>query len=614
MKTVRLSCAQALIKYLIAQKIIINGKKEPLFPGAFGIYGHGNVACIGQAMEEYKEELPGYRGHHEQNMALTGIGYARAMRRKQIFIATSSVGPGSTNMVTAAAVALSNRLPILLLPGDTFASRFPDPVLQQVENFTSPTETANDSFKSVSRYFDRIVRPEQILASLPQAIQVMLDQADCGPATISMAQDVQGEAYDYPEIFFEEKIHEIRRIQPDPNQILAAAEQLKTSKQPIIIAGGGVLYSEAEKELSDFAKKHNIPVTPTVMGIGCMDRDDPYYIGAIGALGVGSSNNLSKDTDLALAVGTKLGDFTTGSWANFENEDFKLVSINTTRFDVTKHRATPVISDAKVGFQELSKALGDWKASSIWYDKAVKERTEWDAYVNKESGPTNIELPSYAHAVGAIYRNADPSDIVVTAAGGLVGEVVQIWKPKQKNTFETEWGFSCMGYEISGALGIKMAKPEQDVIVFVGDGSYLLANSDIYSSVIYEKKLIIVVCDNGGHMVINRLQLAKGGKEYICNLRAARATNLQFVDFEAHAKSMGANGETVSSTSELEAAFLRAKKSDKTYVISLKTDGYQWLDGTSFWESPTLEVHSSEENKKAYEDFAKGKNKQRKGV
>jgi len=614
MKTIKLSCSHALFKYLIAQKTIIDGKKVPLFPGAFGIYGHGNVACIGQAMEECKDELPGYRGHHEQNMALTGIGYARAMRRKQIFIATSSVGPGSTNMVTAAAVALSNRLPILLLPGDTFASRFPDPVLQQVENFTNPTETANDSFKSVSRYFDRIVRPEQILTSLPQAIQVMLDPADCGPATISMAQDVQGEGYDYPEIFFEEKIHEIRRIHPDPNQIKVAAEKLISSSQPIIIAGGGVLYSEAEKELSDFAKKHNIPVTPTVMGLGCMDRDDPYYIGAIGALGVGSSNSLSKDTDLALAVGTKLGDFTTGSWANFENENFKLVSINTTRFDVTKHTATPVISDAKIGFEELSKALGDWKAPSVWFDRAVKERTEWDAYVNKESGPTNQKLPSYAHAVGAVYRNAEPSDIVVTAAGGLVGEVVQIWKPKQKNTFETEWGFSCMGYEISGALGIKMAKPDQDVIVFVGDGSYLLANSDIYSSVIYDKKLIIVVCDNGGHMVINRLQLAKGGKEYICNLRAARATNLQFVDFEAHAKSMGANSETVSSTSELEAAFLRAKKSDKTYIISVKTDGYQWLDGTSFWESPTLEVSSSDENKKAYKDFLEGKNKQRRGV
>ena len=301
MKTIKLSCSHALFKYLIAQKTIIDGKKVPLFPGAFGIYGHGNVACIGQAMEEFQSDLPGYRGHHEQNMALTGIGYARAMRRKQIFIATSSVGPGSTNMVTAAAVALSNRLPLLLIPGDTFSSRFPDPVLQQVENFNAPTETQNDSFKSVSRYFDRITRPEQILSSLPQAIQVMLDPADCGPATISMSQDVQGEVYDYPEVFFEEKVHEIRKVYPDPNQIQVAAEQIKQSKQPIIISGGGVLYSEAEKELSEFAKKHNIPVTSTVMGIGCMTHDDPYYISAVGCLGEGSSNNLSKDTDMALS-------------------------------------------------------------------------------------------------------------------------------------------------------------------------------------------------------------------------------------------------------------------------------------------------------------------------
>jgi len=614
MKSIKLSCSHALIKYLVSQKIIIENKKMPLFPGAFGIYGHGNVACIGQAMEEFQEQLPGYRGHHEQNMALTGIGYARAMRRKQIFIATSSVGPGSTNMVTAAAVALSNRLPILLLPGDTFSSRFPDPVLQQVENFNSPTETQNDSFKAVSKYFDRITRPEQILSSLPQAVNTMLDPADCGPAVISMSQDVQGEAYDYPEVFFEEKIHQIRRIYPDPNQIKIAAEKLKLSKQPIIISGGGVLYSEAEQEISDFAKKHNIPVTATVMGIGCMKKDDPYYISAIGCLGEGSSNNLATDTDLALAVGTKLGDFTTGSWTNFENENFQLVSINTSRFDTTKHRATPVVSDAKVGLSELSKALGEWKAPDNWYKRALEEKNKWDAYVVKESGPTNQEVPSYAHAVGAVYRNADPSDIVVTAAGGLVGEVVQIWKPKELNTFETEWGFSCMGYEISGALGIKMAKPDQDVIVFVGDGSYLLQNSDIYSSVIYEKKLIIVVCDNGGHMVINRLQLAKGGKEYLCNLKAARASNVQFVDFEAHAKSMGANAETVKTTSELESAFKRAKESDKTYVISMLTHGYEWLEGTAFWESPTLETHTNEENKKAYQDFVDGKNKQRKGV
>ena len=614
MKTVRLSCAHALFKFLIAQKTIIDGKKVPLFPGAFAIYGHGNVACLGQAMEEFQSDLPGYRGHHEQSMALSGIGYARAMRRKQIFIATSSSGPGAMNMVTAAGVALSNRLPLLLLPGDVFASRFPDPVLQQVENFNSPVENQNDAFKPVSRFFDRITRPEQILNSLPQAIQIMLDPADCGPATIAISQDVQGESFDYPETFFEERVHEIRRIHPDPNQVKVAAEKLKNSKQPIIISGGGVLYSEAEEDLSQFAKKHNIPVTATAMGIGCMAKEDPYYIGGIGGLGEKSANNLSKETDLALAIGTKLADFTTGSWANFESDNFQLVSLNAARFDTVKHLATPVVSDAKIGLQQLSEALGDWKAPDNWYQKAVKERAEWEAYVEKQSGPTNQEEPSYAHAVGAVYRNADPSDIVVTAAGGLVGEVVQVWKPKQINTFETEWGFSCMGYEISGALGIKMAKPKQDVVVFLGDGSYLLSNSDIYSSVLYDQKLIIIVCDNGGHMVINRLQLAKGGKEYICNLRSARAKNLQFVDFENHARSMGANAETVNSTSELEAAYKRAKESDKTYVIVIKTHGYEWLEGTAFWESPTLQDPITKENKEALDDFKDGKDKQRKGV
>ena len=614
MKTIRLSCAHALFKFLIAQKTIIDGKKVPLFPGAFAIYGHGNVACLGQAMEEFQSDLPGYRGHHEQSMALTGIGYARAMRRKQIFIATASSGPGSMNMVTAAGVALSNRLPLLLLPGDVFASRFPDPVLQQIENFNSPVENQNDAFKPVSRFFDRITRPEQILNSLPQAINIMLDPADCGPATISISQDVQGESFDYPEAFFEERVHEIRRIHPDPNQVKVAAEKLKNSQQPIIISGGGVLYSEAEEELSNFAKKHNIPVTATAMGIGCMTKDDPYYIGGIGGLGEKSANNLSKDTDLALAIGTKLADFTTGSWANFESEKFQLVSLNAARFDTVKHLATPIISDAKIGLQQLSDALGDWKAPEAWYQRAIKERTEWEAHVQKQSGPTNQEEPSYAHAVGAVYRNADASDIVVTAAGGLVGEVLQVWKPKQINTFETEWGFSCMGYEISGALGIKMAKPDQDVVVFLGDGSYLLNNTDIYSSVLYDQKLIIVLCDNGGHMVINRLQLAKGGKEYICNLRAARATNLQFVNFENHAKSLGANAETVSSTSELEAAYKRAKDSDKTYVIVIKTHGYEWLEGSAFWESPTLQDPITKENKDALADFQGGKEKQRKGV
>ena len=614
MKKIKLTCAHAIIKHLIAQKILIDGKKEQLFAGAFGIFGHGNVACLGQALQENQQKLPTYRGHHEQNMALTGIAYARAKRRKQFFVATSSVGPGSTNMVTASAVAMSNRLPILFLPGDTYANRMPDPVLQQVEHFNNPGITQNDAFKPVTKYFDRITRPEQILQTLPQAIQTMLDPADCGPACLSLSQDVQGETFEYPEEFFKERVHNIRRPRPDDFQIKQAAEQIKKSKNPLLISGGGVFYSDAMEDLSNFAIKHNIPVTQTVMGYSTMKRDHSHFLGPIGGLGGKAANNLAKQTDLAIAVGTKLADFTTGSWANFENPDFSLVSVNVSRFDASKHLAQSVIGDAKVSLQELSNALGDWKAPDEWHKKSRDELKNWNDYVDKESGPTNQELPSYAHAVGAIYRNSDPTDIAVTAAGGLVGEVVQIWRPKELNTHETEWGFSCMSYEISGALGVKMANPDKEVIAFVGDGSYLLFNSDIYSSVITNNKLIIVLCDNGGHAVINRLQLFKGGKEFNCLFNSSKAPNLVPVNFAKHAESMGAKSEEVSSISELEEAFKRAKKSDVTYLISIKTHSYEWLEGSAYWESPTLEMPSTKENEEALKLHKEGKSKQRQGV
>ena len=614
MNKIKLTCAHAIVKHLISQKILIDGKKEALFAGAFGIFGHGNVACLGQALQENQKELPTWRGHHEQNMALTGIAYARAKRRKQIFVATSSVGPGSTNMVTAAAVAMSNRLPILFLPGDTYANRMPDPVLQQVEHFNNPGITQNDAFKAVTKYFDRITRPEQILQTLPQAIQIMLDPADCGPVCLSLSQDVQGEVFDYPEEFFKENNHAIRRPRPDDHQIKLAAEKIKRTKCPIIISGGGVFYSDAMNELGNFATKHNIPVTQTVMGYSTMKKDHPYFVGPIGGLGGKAANNLAKQTDMAIAIGTKLGDFTTGSWANFENSAFQLVSINVARFDANKHLAQSVIGDAKVSLRELSLALGNWKAPDNWYKKSRTELKAWNEYIDKESGPTNQKLPSYAHTVGAIYRKASPHDIAVTAAGGLVGESVQIWRPKELNTFETEWGFSCMGYEISGALGIKMANPDKEVISFVGDGSYLLQNSDIYSSVITDHKLIIIVCDNGGHAVINRLQLFKGGKEFNCQFDSSKNTKLVNVNFAKHAESLGATGEEVDSIADLEKAFERAKKSKKTYVISIKTHAYQWLEGSAYWESPTLELPTTKENKKALEEHRVGKSKQRQGV
>jgi len=614
MKKITLTCAHAIVKYLIAQKILIKGKKEPLFPGVFGIFGHGNVACLGQALEENQKELPTYRGHHEQNMALTGIGYARAKRRQQIFVATSSVGPGATNMVTAAAVAMSNRLPILFLPGDTYANRAPDPVLQQVEHFNNPGITVNDAFKPVTRYFDRITRPEQIIQSFPIAVQTMLDPADCGPACIALSQDIQGQTFEYPEEFFNEKIHTIRRPRPDDFQIKEAAQKIKSSKNPIIISGGGVFYSDAMNELSNFAIKHNIPVTQTVMGYSTMTRDHSHYAGQIGGLGGKNTNALAKKTDLAIAVGTKLADFTTGSWANFENKNFKLVSINVSRFDANKHLAQAVVGDAKVSLNELSLALGDWKADDEWNKKSQIELKAWNEHVDNESAPSNQEIPSYVQVIGSVYRNSDPSDIAVTAAGGLVGEVAQVWRPRELNTHETEWGFSCMSYEISGALGIKMANPDKEVISFVGDGSYLLSNTDIYSSVITKNKLIIIVCDNGGFAVINRLQLFKGGKEFNNLLKSSKTPGLVDINFAKHAASMGAKSEEVSSLSDLEEAFKRAKKSDITYVISIKTHAYKWMEGSAFWDSPTLEIPTTKENKEALKLHKEGKSKQRQGV
>jgi 3D-(3,5/4)-trihydroxycyclohexane-1,2-dione acylhydrolase (decyclizing) len=350
------------------------------------------------------------------------------------------------------------------------------------------------------------------------------------------------------------------------------------------------------------------------MGYSTMKRDHSHYAGQIGGLGGKNANDLAKETDLAIAIGTKLGDFTTGSWANFENENFKLVSINVSRFDANKHLAQAVVGDAKVSLIELSKALGDWKLGDEWNEKSQKELKIWNEHIDKESAPTNQEIPSYIQVIGTVYRNADPTDIAVTAAGGLVGEVVQVWRPKELNTHESEWGFSCMSYEISGALGIKMANPDKEVISFVGDGSYLLNNTDIYSSVITKNKLIIIVCDNGGFAVINRLQLFKGGKEFNNLLKSSKTPGLVDVDFAKHAESMGAKSEQVSSISDLEEAFKRAKKSDVTYVISIKTHAYKWVEGSAFWDSPTLEIPSTNENKEALKLHKDGKSKQRQGV
>jgi 3D-(3,5/4)-trihydroxycyclohexane-1,2-dione acylhydrolase (decyclizing) len=613
MKTVRLTMAQALVRYLIAQRTIVDHRDVPLFAGVFAIFGHGNVTCLGEALEPVQDELPTWRGQNEQSMGLAALGFAKAMKRRQIMVAAASIGPGSTNMITAAAAALANRLPVLFLGGDTFANRIPDPVLQQVEHFGNPTTTVNDAFKAVTRYWDRISRPEQIIASLPQAVATMLDPGDCGPAFIGLAQDAQAEAYDYPAAFFERRVHRIPRPRPDADAIREAAKLLRHARKPLIIAGGGVHYSLANEALAAFAEKHNVPVAETINGRSVIVHDHRLNVGPIGVIGSSSANAMAGDADVVFAVGTRLQDFVTGSWSVF-GADTRIIALNAARYDSVKHRALSVVGDALVGLEEISEALTDWRAPDGWVKRGVKEYRTWNALVDKHSGPTNAEVPSYAQVVGAINRIADPSDLALTAAGGLPGELCKNWRAKSVGTFDCEFGFSCMGYEISGAWGARMANPERDVIAMIGDGSYLMQNSDIYSTVLTGHKLILVLCDNGGFGVIDRLQVAKGSKSFNNYITDSRIKEFVQVDFQKHAESMGALAETVHSIGELEQAFARAKKADRTTVIVTKVQPHVWTPGDAWWDVGVPEVSERKQVRAAKADMAAGKARQRVGV
>lgn len=585
MKTTRLTLAQAIVRFLIAQKIDDDGKILPLFSGVHAIFGHGNVTCLGTALAEVRDVLPTYRGQNEQSMALAAVAYARARRRKQIHVCSASIGPGSSNMVTAAGVALSDRLPVLFLCGDSFATRFPDPVLQQVEHFHDLTITTNDAFKAVSAFFDRIVRPEQILTSLPQAVALMLDPAACGPATLSLAQDAQGEAFDYPAAFFHERVHRIPRYRATDGQLSEAAEVIRKAKKPMIIAGGGVHYSDACSDLSVFAERFGIPVAETIMGRSALLHNHPLNIASLGVMGGNAGNETAAEADVVINIGTRLSDMITGSWSIFHNPDARFVSINANRFDANKHMALPVIGDAKLTLVELMHLLEGWSAPAVWTRKAQERKEAWDRIVVKRTAATNQELPSYAQVIGAVQRLARPTDVVLSAAGGLPGELYCTWKSLGIGTFESEYGFSCMGYEIAGAYGQKIANPDREIIAFVGDGSYLMMNSDIYSSVLSGRKIICIVCDNGGFAVINRLQTVKGGSEFN-NLfeSSTHVGSVPRIDFAMHARSLGAESENVTSIGEFETAFARACSSERTYVIAIRTHPYEWMEGGSWWD------------------------------
>ena len=618
--TVKLTTAQAIVKWLSSQFIEIEGTEQRVFGGGFGIFGHGNVTCLGEALYNHREELPLYRGQNEQSMGFAAAGYAKYHLRQRMMFCTASAGPGTSNLVTSAALAHANRLPMLLLCGDTYLTRLPDPVLQQMENFQDPTFGVNDAFKPVTRYWDRICHPAQIIQSLPHALATLLDPADCGPAFLGLPQDVQGWTYDYPVSFFDRKVHHIRRQSCDSMELQRAADVLKTAERPMIIAGGGVQYSRAVAELTSFAETHNIPVVETIAGRANLIATHPLNIGPIGVTGSNSANAIAEQADVIVSVGTRLQDFTTGSWTAF-SPDARFISVNVGRFDAVKHQSLPVVGDAKRTLPVLSELMGDYAAPAGWTELAQTEREKWDAYVKQNVAYGN-HPNSYAQAIGVVNRLCDPQDRVVAAAGGLPAEVTANWRTLGIGTVDVEFGFSCMGYEISGGWGARIAQseaePEQDTIVFTGDGSYMMLNSDIYSTVLTGKKLIILVLDNGGFAVINKLQ-NNTGNESFNNLSKDTPTVVTepfAVDFEAHAKAMGANAITVANPDELDTAFIAAKASENTTVIVMQVDPYEgWTnEGHTWWEVGTPGVSDSDRVSEAHNEWEAGRGRQRRGV
>lgn len=599
-KTIRLTAAQALVRYLTAQ---MTEQGEPFIAGVWAIFGHGNVAGLGEALHGARDDIPTWRGHNEQTMAHAAIAYAKQLGRKRAMAVTSSIGPGATNMATAAALAHVNRLPVLLLPGDVFANRGPDPVLQQIEDFSDGTISANDVFKPVSRYFDRITRPEQLLTALPRAFRTMTDPSDSGPVTLAFCQDVQAEAYDYPISFFEPKVWYQRRIRPDLGELERAVDAIKAAKNPVIVAGGGVHYADACDDLRSFAETHNIPVAETQAGKSALAWDHPLNLGPIGVTGGEPANAVCADADLVLGVGTRFQDFTTGSWGLFSNPERQMISLNTAAYDAEKHGAMPVLSDAKVGLAELTAALSGYRPAapaatlkSDWFDK-VDALTDAPADQNA--------LPSDMQVVGAVQRASNTETVVMSAAGTMPGELHKLWKAPKPGAYHMEYGFSCMGYEIAGAMGIKMAQPERDVICFAGDGTYMMANSEMATAAMMGISFTVVITDNRGYGCINRLQMGTGGAEFNNMLDHTIHTRPSNIDFVAHAGAMGATSIKVGSIAELEQALAKRDQITGPYVIVIDTDPYPSTPhGGHWWDVAVPEVSArAEVNEKraAYE-------------
>lgn len=618
MKTVRVTLAQALVRYLAALRVQLDdGRTVPYVGGVFSIFGHGNVAGIGEALFAERQALPTWRAHNEQAMAHAAIAYAKASFRQRIMAVTTSIGPGATNLVTAAALAHVNRLPVLLLPGDVFASRAPDPVLQQLEDFHHGDLSANDCLRPAVRYFDRLMRPEQLLTALPRAVQVMTDPATCGPVCLALPQDVQAEAFDCPVSFFSPAVLRWRRPPADAAELRSAVDLLRQARRPLLVVGGGVLYSQAGDALRRFAERHGVPVTETQAGKSSLPWHHRLNAGALGVSGSPAANALARDADLVLAVGTRLQDFSTGSHTLFAGA--RLLGLNVQPADAAKWGGQTLVADARTGLEQLAEHLAGWSAEAAWSEGAQARAAAWSARVAQlTSGePPAGTLPYDADVIGAVRDSTVDSpagDVVVAAAGTLPAELHKLWRAEAPGSYHVEYGYSCMGYEIAGGLGVKLARPEAEVVVMVGDGSYLMMNSEIATSVMLGRKLIVVVLDNRGYGCIHRLQQASGGAQFNNLLDDCVAEQGQSapIDFAAHAAAMGAHAVHVGGLPALREALAAARAATGTQVIVIDTNAERsTADGGCWWEVAIPQVSQREQVAAAHAQYRAGKAAQR---
>ena len=623
MGTVRLTTAQALVRFLAQQYVERDGMEQRFFAGVIGIFGHGNVAGVGQALQQYAGELTYYQARNEQAMVHTASAYARQKSRLQTLACTTSIGPGATNMITGAALATINRLPVLLLPGDVFASRTPDPVLQQLEAPHNGTLSVNDCFRPVSRYWDRVDRPEQIVPAVLAAMRVLTNQAETGAVTLALPQDVQAEAHDFPEEFLARRVWRIPRPSPDSAELDRAAAFVRGSRRPMIVAGGGVIYSGATDTLRRFAEQTGIPVGETQAGKGSMPYDHPCSLGAVGATGTFAANRVARDADVVIGVGTRWTDFTTASKTAFQNPEVRFINVNVADFDAAKHAGLRLVGDARSTLEALSEALTGYEVEAGYREQNARMNEEWDGEVEKfytlDYGP----LPAQSEVIGAVNSFSEAEDVVVCAAGSMPGDLHKLWRTRDPKGYHVEYGYSCMGYEIAGGLGIKMADPSREVYVMVGDGSYLMMSAEIITSIQEGYKLTIVLVDNGGFSSIGALSRSVGSDGFGTHYRYRKDGSIGLdserdpgellpVDLAANAESFGARVFRTKTIGELKDALAQAKDAGCTVVIYVPVDRYEGVPTyESFWDVPVAEVSEMDSVLAARKEYAESSKAER---